>query len=369
MTDGQEYDSLEVLLAEWKPCPCSQCQVEVQLGIHRATVLAWLPTQLLEEVGMGPWQPKELLKCVNCLGQYGGALWGELLQALAPCLQQEELAPALTDEVVAEALGGDLLQACRWLAQGGQAGQLLFGQCVTAGPLCAALLAACARQGWWSWARRWLQWYVKATPMPGRPDGGWLLAELARQWGGRPGTPPLARLLQEGLDRLPPPDRARWRRQYGRLLEEGKDGPAPWPPGPSEGRRISAPAPENIREVLEYRLQKLCPCRPVRQGGLFFDLVLLENGTPGLPHDSIPLWNATGSRKSRLALARLPAHQRNMVRQLQAGGHRVFACVDPLCSMPEMQLWTVSLWWQADIKFFQPIEKEDGISTERGKNI
>ena len=122
MTDGQEYDSLEVLLAEWKPCPCSQCQVEVQLGIHRATVLAWLPTQLLEEVGMGPWQPKELLKCVNCLGQYGGALWGELLQALAPCLQQEELAPALTDEVVAEALGGDLLQACRWLAQGGQAG-------------------------------------------------------------------------------------------------------------------------------------------------------------------------------------------------------------------------------------------------------
>lgn len=172
MTDGQEYDSLEVLLAEWKPCPCSQCQVEVQLGIHRATVLAWLPTQLLEEVGMGPWQPKELLKCVNCLGQYGGALWGELLQALAPCLQQEELAPALTDEVVAEALGGDLLQACRWLAQGGQAGQLLFGQCVTAGPLCAALLAACARQGWWSWARRWLQWYVKATPMPGRPDGG-----------------------------------------------------------------------------------------------------------------------------------------------------------------------------------------------------
>ncbi len=158
--------------------------------------------------------------------------------------------------------------------------------------------------------------------------------------------------------------------------------PAVWPvagggkgrPGPLAARSVGGaedqcPAPENIREVLEYRLQKLCPCRPVRQGGLFLDLVLLENGTPGLPQDSIPLWNATGSRKSRLALARLPAHQRNMVRQLQAGGHRVFACVDPLCSMPEMQLWTVSLWWQADIKFFQPIEKEDGISTERGKNI
>ncbi len=82
MTDGQEYDSLEVLLAEWKPCPCSQCQVEVQLGIHRGDCFGMAADSTAGRSGYGTLAAQRIAQ----VRQLPGPIWRGAVGRIAPGL-------------------------------------------------------------------------------------------------------------------------------------------------------------------------------------------------------------------------------------------------------------------------------------------
>lgn len=124
--------------------------------------------------------------------------------------------------------------------------------------------------------------------------------------------------------------------------------PAPTWAAEPEGLRVGA---QGIRLLAAERLQQLCRSRPRRFGGLFLDLVLLEEGwerRPAAPEESLPLRNSQGEQEGFLSLSALPPCRRQMVGCMLAQGQRLFACLEEEVSLPSAGLYCAALYWQTD---------------------
>ena len=207
--ENGKWDPLEALPAQegqayrWFAVP-------VRLGLWEATAQVWLPQGMQQAVAGTPWEPKDLVKCAAALGKPGQAeeLWSQLLQALAPALQDGELAPELTDAVVEEALGGDIRAVTALLARQPAIGHGIFGQCATAGRLCGAILLDCLAAGRWEQAAALLEEYRQGTQNPPRLPPEELLRALMEQCRRRGLlAAEAAQVLRQAIARLPEPVR------------------------------------------------------------------------------------------------------------------------------------------------------------------
>lgn len=344
-------DPLEALLArDWRESEYQWMAAPVRLGLWEATAQVCLPQGMREAMAGEPWEAKHLLKCVAVLGKAGQAevLWGQLLQALAPALQDAELAPELTDAVVAEALDEISPMLPQVLERQPAVARAIFGQCVTASPLCRAILLDCLATGRQDQAGALLEEYRRGTSNPPRQPPGDLLRGLMEECGRRRVVDDdSARVLAHAIAALPKPEQPPLRSLHRRVFGTSSPEDRPLPPEPAPGQlRRSHPGREVMQVVIDRQMQVLCARRPRRQGALFLELVLLEPPVKAKTGEDLPLRNPQGEEIGRLALERLPQHPRTMVGRLLEGGQDLFACLDEQMTLASAGFFCVSLWWQ-----------------------
>ncbi len=122
----------------------------------------------------------------------------------------------------------------------------------------------------------------------------------------------------------------------------------PWAMEPAKTRAGA----QGVRLLAAERLQQLCRRRPRRFGGLFLDLVLLEEEwakeQPVCLEKSLPLLDSQGRQSGRLPLSALPPHRRQMVGCMLAQGQRLFACLEEEVSLPSAGLHCAALYWNIE---------------------
>ncbi len=136
-------------------------------------------------------------------------------------------------------------------------------------------------------------------------------------------------------------------------------------PGGREAGAPSAEAPAGIEEperaragargvqlLAAERRQQLCRRRPRLFGGLFLDVVLLEEGQgkgrAERPERALPLLDAQGGQRGWMPLEALPPRCRQMVGCMLAQGQSLFACLDEEVSLPSAGLYCAALYWKVD---------------------
>ncbi len=347
--ENGKWDPLEALPAQegqayrWFAVP-------VRLGLWEATAQVWLPQGMQQAVAGTPWEPKDLVKCAAALGKPGQAeeLWSQLLQALAPALQDGELAPELTDAVVEEALGGDIRAVTALLARQPAIGHGIFGQCATAGRLCGAILLDCLAAGRWEQAAALLEEYRQGTQNPPRLPPEELLRALMEQCRRRGLlAAEAAQVLRQAIARLPEPVRRPLYGFHRKVFGAAPLEKPPLPPEPPAAQlQRSRPGREVMQMIIDRQMQTYCAARPRRRGALFLELVLLEKpARTGEGAVALPLWDKAGNVIGSLPLERLPPHPRTMVGRMIQGGQQVAASIDGELTLASAGLFCAALWW------------------------